>query len=47
MPVFESLPFWYQVLLIIFSVVTLVVGIPVLWRMVKAVLGKGHSDKQG
>jgi hypothetical protein len=45
MPPFEVLPLWYQVLLILFSVVTLVVGGSVFWRMLKAVFGKSENKK--
>ncbi|MFT5366316.1 MAG: hypothetical protein ACI8V2_001263 [Candidatus Latescibacterota bacterium] len=44
MPPFEVLPFWYQVMLIVFSVVVLVVGGSVFWRMLKSVLGRSDSD---
>ena len=40
MPPFEALPFWYQVMLVVFSIITLGVGGSVFWRMLKAVFGK-------
>ena len=45
MPPFESLPFWYQTMLIVFSVITLVVGGSVFWRMLKSVFGKDDEKK--
>jgi len=44
MPPFESLPFWYQAMLILFSVITLVVGGKVFWNMLKAVFGKSKDE---
>lgn len=46
MPPFEALPFWYQVMLVVFSVITLVVGGSVFWRMLKAVFGKVDTDDE-
>ena len=45
MPPFESLPFWYQAMLVVFSVITLVVGGSVFWRMLKSVFGKDDEKE--
>jgi len=45
MPPFEALPFWYQTMLIVFSVITLVVGGSVFWRMLKSVFGKDDEKE--
>jgi hypothetical protein len=44
MPPFEVLPIWMKALLLIFSVLILVIGGSVFWRMLKTVLGHKKED---